>query len=457
MWPYVFQLSAGPLYHYLITPMTYIWGSNYDTFKLASVLVSLVGLFAIYIFTRRLINEWFALIATFISGVSSWYLIFSRLGNSQIIVPVLVVIPLIYLLRFTQSGERSNLLAASAIASLGLYVYPQSFIIAPVLGVTLMVLRFTGFRQKIDLQNLAIFGAMTIIIAIPFLVIIQRDSANFFNGYIGGKLTTNDPNAPTLLNNTVRTLLALHVEGDSGIRSNPQRQPHIDLISGILMLVGMVYWLKPKLRNLSPMLFVPFLLLQVPSLFVFTALTDTPNAARTLGVAPIVYIFVASGLWWLIQIGHSKVRQKWLAILGVIGILAIIFSININRYFNLYINGLPYNNTPVARQVTNYIDTLAPNTKVYMIGCCWENSMPEPKGVIYEMHRPQNWGSEIPIAQFTCQSLDQYPVNTVFIWSHKTSIPSPQIEACKARLPSQTYYSLNGLPVFNSAQLRSVP
>ena len=127
-WPVRFDLSAGPLYHYLIAPIIAVVGLDYAGLKLASVLVSLGVLAATYAFSRRLVNDYFALLTTFIAGVSSWLLIFSRLGNSQILLPLLTAAALWLVIRVVQFNRQSDLVACAIVSALGLYVYPQSFV-----------------------------------------------------------------------------------------------------------------------------------------------------------------------------------------------------------------------------------------------------------------------------------------------------------------------------------------
>ena len=88
-WPIRFTLSAGPLYHYLIAPIVAVAGLNYFGLKLASVAVSCGVLLATYGLSSNLIDDYFALLAVAVAGVSSWLLIFSRLGDVEILVPLL--------------------------------------------------------------------------------------------------------------------------------------------------------------------------------------------------------------------------------------------------------------------------------------------------------------------------------------------------------------------------------
>jgi len=449
-WPTYFSLSSGPLYHYIIMPIIALTGPSYFGMKLASVMVSLGILAATWALARRLLDDRFALLAVFIAGVSSWLLIFSRLGNSQILVPLLITCALWLTLRIAQDGRTADVVACAAVSALGLYVYPQSFVLPPVIGLTLLCLHWTGLRVKwADLWR---FALVTILCALPFALIVARDPVNFFSGYIGGKLESSGNVVETLFWNVTRTLLALHVRGDTGFRSNPAALPHLDWISGALLLGGLVFWLLPERRRWSPALLVPLVLLQVPSMLVLKETGDIPSASRTLGVAPIAYILVASGLWWLVQSIRAPL-PRWLGpVLGG-ALLGAILLLNTQRYFQAYIGGLPYQNTPMGRIIATYVDSLPPDTQIYMVGCCWEYSMPEPKSIQYTMARP----AQLHLIEqdgLSCPLLQSMPLQTVLIWDFHTALPAPQLDACRAWLPAQMYDSVQGRPVFYAAQLR---
>jgi Dolichyl-phosphate-mannose-protein mannosyltransferase len=449
-WPTYFSLSSGPLYHYLIMPIIALTGPSYYGMKLASVVTSLGILAATWAMARRLIDERFALLAAFIAGVSSWLLIFSRLGNSQILVPLLCTCALWLVLRVAQDGRTSDVIACAVVSALGLYSYPQSFVLAPVIGLTLVCLRWTGLRVR--WANVWRFALVALLCALPFALIVARDPANFFSGYIGGKLQSSGDLAGTLLGNVTRTLLALHVHGDAGFRSNPAELPHLDWISGALFLGGVIFWLLPERRRWSPALLVPLVLLQVPSMLVLKETGDIPSASRTLGVAPIAYILVASGLWWLVRSIRAPL-PRWLGpVLGG-ALLGAILLLNTQRYFQTYIAGLPYQNTPMGRIIATYMDSLPPDTQIYMVGCCWEYAMPEPKSIQYTMARPAQL-HVIEQEGLSCPLLQSMQAPAVLIWNFHTALPAPQLGPCRAWLPAQMYSSVQGLPVFYAATLR---
>ena len=449
-WPVRFDLSAGPLYHYLIAPIIAVVGLDYAGLKLASVLVSLGVLAATYAFSRRLVNDYFALLTTFIAGVSSWLLIFSRLGNSQILLPLLTAAALWLVIRVVQLNRQSDLIACAIVSALGLYVYPQSFVLPGAIFLTLLLLRLTGL--PVTGKKLGIFALIVLVCAIPFVFIVGIDPANFSEGYIGSKMKTEGDFLPLLGQSAVRALLAFNVRGDESFRSNPSGLAQLDRISGILFLVGMAFWFATKeRRRWVPIWLVPLLVLLVPSMLALNQPREVPSASRTLGVAPIVYMLVASGLWWLILTMRRRGWQ-WTAVTIVAAVvLGSMLFLNTQRYFKLYIGGLPYEDTPIGRLIADYADALPPDTQVYMVGCCWEHSIPD-RFVDKEVARPQNW-HYVDARDLSCLQLQFLQSPAVLIWSFYDALPAPQLEACAHWLPAQ-FFTYQDRPTFRAAPLR---
>jgi 4-amino-4-deoxy-L-arabinose transferase-like glycosyltransferase len=449
-WPTRFDLSAGPLYHYLIVPVVSLTGLDYAGLKLASVIVSLGALAATYALSRRLINDYFALLTTLIAGVSSWLLIFSRLGNSQILLPLLTAASLWLVVRVVQLDRRSDLVACAIVSTLGLYVYPQSFVLPVVIFLTLLCLGWTGL--PVSRGRLGTFLLVAMLCAIPFVFIAHSDIPNFTVGYIGSKVSTEGDLLPLLGRNIVKAMLAFHVSGDEGFRSNPAGLPHLDWISGVLFLGGILFWFTSKeRRRWIPLWLVPFFLLQVPSIVALNQPHEVPSASRTLGIAPIVYLLVASGLWWLIQIMRARGR-RWPVVAAVAGVLlGGIVLLNAQRYFRTYISGLPYQDTPIGRLIADYADALPGDTQVYMVGCCWEYSIPD-RFVDKEVARPQNW-HYVEAKDLSCLRLQFLESPAVFVWSFRDAVPAPQLETCRHWLPAQLY-TYRDRPAFYAAPLR---
>lgn len=450
-WPTHFVLSAGPLYHYIAAPIMYVVGENYTGAKIASVIVSLLGLAATYAVSRKLVNDYFALMTLFIAGVSSWLMIFSRLGNSQIALPLLTMLTLWLVVRVVQSGNQSDVILCAVVSSLGLFVYPQSFIQPGVIFATLLCLSWA--KQSLPKRWYITFIVACIPAGLLFLHIFTADPSNF-NTYIGNKLHVDNGTSPLIVigGNIVKTALALHVRGDEGFRSNPETVPHLDVLSGILFIAGIIFWTTTKeKRRWIPLWLVPLVLLQIPSILVINQPAEVPSASRTLGVAPIVYLLVASGLWWLGQFLYKRTK-RWLAIVVVGLLLTGILVLNTQRYFQSYITGLPYNNTAVAELVADYANMLPSNTHVYMVGCCWAYGVPDDF-VHYNMTHPENL-TYLQRDGVSCGYLQTVPSPAVFIWSFNDEMPAPQLSLCKDWLQPQLYNDHNS-PIFNAAFLHA--
>ncbi len=447
-WPIQFVLSAGPLYHYAIIPVIWLVGLSYLGLKLASVVVSLILLVALYALASELHGPELGLLSVFVAGVSSWLLIFSRLGNSQILVPLLTVSALLLALRSVQSGRKRDTIACALVSACGLYTYPQTFILPPVIFVTLLCLPWQV--PAIRRSRLGLFMGVTLLSATPFALIVAQDPANFFTGYIGGKLAADAATFRILSENVGRALLAFHLRGDAVFRSNPAAAPHLDFVSGILFVVGVFFWLAPARRRLSPIVFVPLLLLQAPSILVLSNPEEVPSASRTLGVAPLAYLLVASGVWRLAEL-LRPVRA--IAVGALCASLLLIFGANMWRYFGLYVDGLPNHNTAFGRIIAEYIDELPPNTPVYIVGCCWgDYGQPEPDGVKLVTKRPETLHF-VDARDATCDWLDELPRPAVLIWSPRPRVPSTKMTACAEVLRPQLHSSRTAGPIFNVGRL----
>lgn len=450
-WPIHFILSAGPLYGYLIAPVIFLTGLNYAGIKLASAIVSLGVLAATYAFSRRLVNDYFALLVMFIAGVSSWLLVFSRLGNLLILLPLVSMLALWLVIRVIQYGRRRDVVACALVSALGLFVYPQSFILPGVIFVTLLCLGWAG--KPLPRRWAGIFILVSIPCLLIFGYLVISDMSNF-NGYVGNKILPGEGNNlfSVLGGNILHAMLAFHVRGDGVFRSNPDSLPHLDWISGILFLVGIVFWLINKeRRSWVAVWLVPFFLLQVPSMLVLSQPGEVPSASRTVGVAPIVYMLVASGIWWLAQMMYVRgKRWRWPTILVTGLLLAGILFLNAQRYFQTYLDGLPYHDTPIGQLIGAYTDSLSADTQVYMVGCCWESGVPD-YFVKFATTRPDNLQYVKP-EDLSCSQLQSTTLPAVYIWSFHDNLPAPQLEGCKQWLPAQVYY-YQGRPVFNAAVL----
>ncbi|MFM7679789.1 MAG: ArnT family glycosyltransferase, partial [Roseiflexaceae bacterium] len=189
-WPWYFSLSSGPLYHYMIAPLINAIGTGYDQIKVASILTSLAIVAFVTGSVRQLFGRQMGIIALAVAGSGSWLLVFSRLGNSQIFVPLVTIASLYALLRFINGNRQGWLYAAAFIATCGLYSYPQSFVVPPVMWLTVVVLWRTGVIPT--RRDVIVFTVATLIGSLPFIWMYISDPASITGNYISEKFETTD-------------------------------------------------------------------------------------------------------------------------------------------------------------------------------------------------------------------------------------------------------------------------
>lgn len=448
-WPTGFVLSSGPLYHYLIMPVVWVLGSGFTALKIAAVIVSLVTLLTVYALARDLLDRRLGVVSLFIAGVSSWLLVFSRLGNSQILTPLLATGALWFAVRTARSVRWWDPAACAVVATAGLYSYPQTFILAPAMLIVLVLLVWThvGVRWR----DVRVFTGTALLVAIPFVDIVRDAPGNFFDGYIGGKLHSSSGVLATLFHNTVDAMLAWHVTGDSVFRSNPDRLPHLDPLSGLLFLAGVGYWLTGTRRRWAPVVLAPLVLFQIPSIMVLAHTAEVPSASRTLLVAPLAAVVTASGICWVVDATHrsSSVRR---ILTGFV--LALVLVLNAQRYFGTYADGLPNHNVAFGRHIADFFGTLPQGTHAFTVGCCWgEHGQPEPKGITYlGANRVADGMVELSRDTFDCAAMSRLPRPAVLVWSPENPLPSEHLGDCAGELEPVVHVQ-EGTRVFTSSLL----
>lgn len=449
----IFMLGVGPLYPAILSLFLNLLGTSYLSIKISAALMSLAGLGMIFIFARNLINTKFALLATLVSSVGSWLLVYSRLGDVQALVPLVTttVLWLITIVAKSKAFAPIPSVLCGLTAALGMYLYGAAFML-PVISGSMLI--FYLFQQKYARKNFFVFAMTGIIIGLPLVLTLLGNTQTFSTGHFGSKFGSPQTALNNLPGNFIKAMLAFVTRGDSIFRANPASMPHVDAISLVLMLIGIVFWMKSERRTWGALLVMSFLLIQVPSMLVQPQ--EVPSAGRTIGAAPIAYIFVASGLWWL-GLLIAKKFNRLASAATVIFLLVIITAVNLQRYFITYISGLPLQNTSVASKMVDYVDMLPRDTRIYLVGGGWASGMPEPKSIQFAMQNPQNFSVIWPENLLTCERLFSLPLPAVLIWNPAVEVPQPDMQICKDYIPSQVYSTDSGLVIFRAAAIRKNP
>jgi hypothetical protein len=317
---------------------------------------------------------------------------------------------------------------------------------------TVFVLWRTGvITQR---STIAKYSAGLFVGSLPFLWMFSADPTSVFGPYITEKFATDGGSIANLPLMVARAIGAYFTAGDPWPRGNPQGLAHIDIISSVLLVVGLASMLRKQRRALAPLFLVPLLALHIPSLLVLQYPDQVPSASRSLGAAPFVYVIVAMGLFELFQLLQKRTPRY--AAWAVALVLLVSVQSNIDRYFVKYIAGMPYNDVPIGREILRFVETLSPDTTVYVVGSQWRDETPEPMFIQIQMRNPDRLKRFDPSDTLTCEGLAALPRPAVMVWSFDDAIPSPNVRDCAAEFRPMLHATNEGVPVFFSAALTGI-
>src|SRR3989344_1499834 len=426
-WPFYFLQSPGPVYHYFIAPFILLLKlKGYEAYKFSSVFVSLISLLAIYLFAREAFNKKIAVLTLLIASFSLWFLIWSRLGNSQIIIPAEVALSGFFLIRFFNRKKIKDLILSLLTASFGWYTYPQTFILPVFIFIFLLTYLFLRLKFSPASRQSSLALAVFLIGLLPMLFIIKNQAkgmaGNFSStGYVGSKglpvLQLKKGEFISKLSiNMAKTLLMFNVRGDNSFRVNIAGHTQLDKISGFLLLIGLIY-LYQKKRHYFWLFVISFLVLSLPSVSPAIPDAEIPNSARTIGVIPFVYTAVALGFYQLFIIIKKKFRA---------------FS---TIFF-----------TVVFMLIAFIMDKKVPRDyKLYFAECCWGNyGQPEPKGIAYSLKKSRTVDYSRLITG--CSDLDYFPL--AIVMRHEDKLKN-EFTACISGARQMKIYSQDGIFISN--------
>lgn len=387
----------GPLFSYLAAGVAEIVGLSFDSLKLTGALIGAALVPAVYYYTRTLFNSRSTgYIAAILTAVSFWPIVISRQAKPYILVPVLVALALTFALK------RKPVLAGIAV---GLGMYAQA--------------AFWGAPFLFLLMPLSLpFAAL---VALPLIISFVQSPGSILGSqsYLGSKLhVTSTPGgrALSLLENLKNNALSFNFSGDQTFRQNIVGHPHLDVITGVLFLVGLVlalvHTIPTRDRRMLFWFLLPFLVLQIP-LLADQVTSDSPNTGRLACLIPVTMASAAYGFQWLVaklcRLLSPRVPNSSV-VAGAMGgaVLALVAVINLNNYFNVYPHGLPNDNTAFDLAIAQNMDQTPHGTTLILVGGGWgEFGQPEPEAVWFRTtlgHTPV-LANSMPSAERTIRGL----------------------------------------------------
>ena len=320
-----------------------VFGDGQFGVRSASAILSAVALVPFYALARRVVGIPAALAGAVLLASGRWYLHFSRSGWENVQVGLFALVSGWALTVAWERGQRRWYVLAGGAAALGLYGYFAGRLILPALLATAPLAWWTTRRRgtvrpltgrsgplrvrtlplgerrrdRDVLVGYALVAATAILLFLPQARTIRRNW-DYFNQRTAVVNIMNTP-LPYLGEETRGGLLLLQLERtvsgyvllDGSLfnhgRYSPPGRAIYDRVTGVLFVAGLalgvVRWRKTALW---------WTLLWIPLLGTQVLTSGTPDAARAVGAAPFVYLFVALALDAVVGLPRRLIRTpRW--------------------------------------------------------------------------------------------------------------------------------------------------
>lgn len=304
------------LYYYWLALWTAVSGPHLFTIRLASTLVSLLGLAAIYRLINLLFGQPMALLASAFSPLTFWTLFAARSGLRSSGLPLLAALAALFFLRGLRQGrikgvwwETAVLSLAGFLAGLSLYIYTAARMV-PFIFVIFVGYLWLCHRPLLAGRGwrLLLAGGVMLLTLWPLLNFLQSnpevDEFAFldFNRPLAA-LQAGDPQ-PALVT-TLATWRMFSGPGDPLIFDNvPERPVFVPIMAGFF-ICGVLIALWRWRRWPYAFVLIWLLLSLVPGMLSQPA----PNFYRTVLAQVVAYVFPLLPLLVLVEYSRSQPRH----------------------------------------------------------------------------------------------------------------------------------------------------
>jgi hypothetical protein len=310
-------------YPALLTALTTIAGGGAFVYRLPSVFAGLLALAATYALGKRLYGAPTGLVAMALMSVSMLPIVLSRVAIAESFAPLLCAVTLLLLAKAypiygrpsRQEPSVTTFAILGGLLGLGFYVTPAGFLMALITAFFIAYLVLTRQPLTRRMYSLTWFALVVmIVIATPYMI------ASFQNPSLSGAARVLDTSVTAPLRAFIGGLGGIFFVGDHRAVWNLPERPLLDLVSGLLILVGIYVaargWRQPRF-----MLILIALVLLAPAALL-TA--ESPNFLRFGALLPLLMVLVGLGVTNFYRNLHT-VESKRVAMVALAGL--VVFNI----------------------------------------------------------------------------------------------------------------------------------
>lgn len=379
------------MYMYFVAVFFKFFGIDVLQVRLVSIVFGILCIPAFYFLLRYIFGVKLALLGAFLMAVLRWHVNFSRIGFLGILTVFFVILCLYFGWRSYKERKLFDFILLGVVTALSLYTYLASRLIPVGFFFFLVFLLFKDFKfYRQNWKKMLIALAAFFIVGFPLFQYAikhpkyftsRQSTVSIFNlemlREIGGRYVEKNgqPKHWTKLyvENIWRTLLMFNWSGDGNPRHNYGLKPMLDFTTGIFFVIGLVIIIFKLFTPLNFLLFAFFVsMLQAGLLSI-----ESPQAYRTIGLIPVVLIFVIIA----VQTLYAAIKQQFRKEAGIIFIVGSLLVVIFSGYENYdkYFKGFAKNPGSWAEfssdeySMGKYVHSLG-DTHIAIIDPAWMNS-----------------------------------------------------------------------------------
>ncbi len=325
------------MYHILLASATSLTGGGLVGYRMLSVFAGMLSLAMVYAVGKRLFGSSAGLTSLAMLAIGMFPVLLSRGIWREALVPLYVSGVLLALARAfpvygtaSQREARTIPFAGLGVAlGFGFYIHPISLVVA--LAVMIFIAYMVLSRQPLSRRTLSYtwFAVVVmIVLATPYL--IATLGAPELSGAQRLFIDQEVPDNLTPLQSLIAGLSGIAFRGDTNPTHNLPQRPLIDLVSALLLLVGIAaavrYWRQPRfaLLVICTIIVLPVALLA----------NNSPNFLAMAGALPLIALLFGLGATTLYRSFPS--RSRILIALLIVGLLIFNLQWTIRDFFQTW-------------------------------------------------------------------------------------------------------------------------
>lgn len=297
-----YDLSNGEgregLFNMIQAVFTSVFGNGLFGYKLLSLWAGLLALAVIYALTQRLFGPVVGVAALALLTTNMWMIVLGHQVLRESFLPLLIALLLLTLARtlavyrgvHVTVPDTTVFVLLGVLLGLGFYIHPVHLLIVLFSMIAIAFRLFS--RQRLPAQNISylLFSLLVmIIIAMPYLISTIRlpglsGAARVFDHYT---IAQNPP-----LKALTDTVGAIFFVGDADPARNLPGRPLIDLVSGLLVLVGVLM----SARHWRQARYALLLIATVALLPAAVLSSTTPDFLAITPLLPLIAIYFGLGI-----------------------------------------------------------------------------------------------------------------------------------------------------------------